>query len=156
MAKKGTRSVLVYNRPTYDLIATFDCHIFAFLNPPEFDEDPLVLMNGEILKVGDCIVSFDSKKTSAGFPGFRMKEGNAVIFAGTYPGEDNEKGRRLVCFDRINEDGLVPAIHDEYPRVCFGFTETPEMPGVFFFSTPAVAGRVVETTRVVRWKGGKK
>lgn len=136
--KRGMTKVLVYDRLEYELIATFNCWVFRFFRPPALKVDPVILADGRPMAVGARLTRAHGKKTSAGYSDFHLCDGNELRFAGTYTNLDGE----ILCFEFWQHGKRMGT-----PLEFHGFATMTPVSRDWVFSTPAVAGRIVETSR---------
>lgn len=136
MGKRGKVSVLVYQRFGYKLICYENCFIYEFSEPPKLDETPLTLGDGFVMCVGDGFTKIGGKFTSAGYRTIDLASGK-LIYAGRHNDLDGEAV--LFRYSEVKEQ-----------TVFYGGYTGLSAPLTLLFSTPALAGRVIETTRVVR------
>lgn len=134
--KRGHTKTLHYERIDYVLVSTFNCYVFQFRQPPELDTRPVFLTGGRLMKVGARLTRAHGKKTSAGFSDFHLIDGNEFRFAGTFNNLDGE----ILCFEywSAGERKNAPWY--------YGFATMAPVSRDWVFSTPAVAGRIVETS----------
>jgi hypothetical protein len=136
---------LVWPRLLYDLVATWDCHAFEYWEAPVIDRRPCRLGSGRMMNPGAMLKRAHGKRTSAGWSDFHLAEG-AFRFLGftpasPEPGREGEDPGELVLFDYVRRGRKVGP-----PLTFYGFHVVDEKEGVWAFCTPAVAGRLVETT----------
>jgi hypothetical protein len=130
-------TVIFYRRRGYRMIATQRCYILEFARSPRILKEPVQLNGGRQLAVGDKVVRIGSEKHSAGFSSIRMLPDHALEFIGQFKGG----GETFVLF----KDGQIPRFDG---RSVGYFAFIVMAGGDFFFSTPAVAGRRIDTRNV--------
>lgn len=132
-------AVAAYERDGYRLLATPHCYVFEFERPPiDIDAAKVLLGDGSVLHPGDCITTIGGKNTAAGFTTIKLSAGH-LIWAGFWNERRRPDTYALFRYSRIAD-----------PTVFFGGIVHSTMPLSIFHSTPAVAGRRIETTLVVR------
>ena len=136
MARKSY--VLTYDRPGYDLIATQNSYSYRLRAPLMIKEDRLVLADGSVMAPGDKFAAIGSDNTSAAFSSIVLKEGY-LTFIGLL--RDSLDGEEHCLFSYSSFPDLL---------LYFGGLVIDKDPLNLFFSTPGVAGRRIETTKIVR------
>lgn len=117
-------------------------------------DEPLCLESGEWLHVGDKIHAMCGDMTGAGRPEFHLKDGY-VQFAGVY--EPYNRTGPLVLFKAKTSAGELHPLHtsdvssesgvyDVYIGWCW-------YDGALMYSTPQIAGRIINTKYVAWWEG---
>jgi len=99
--KPRKTTAMFWDRPSYQLVGTYTCHVFAFRNIPELNPAPLRTQGPTIIRPGDLIHYASGRKTSAGFPGLHMLDGFSLRYAGTFQGEGDESDSRSTCSSRF-------------------------------------------------------
>ena len=149
MGKKGNKTVIVWERVHYDLVATGDCYLFSFRDKPELSTDPILLQDGSLMYPGDAITESRGRHTAAGFHHIIMDRGYAIRYTGSYnSGEQNEAGSKMLCFEQLKDGDLLPLTSPSMGHTFIGYLETFEHS--WLFCTPAIASRIVETSIVKR------
>lgn len=144
MAEKPRKTTAMFwDRPSYKLVGTESCHVFAFRNKPELDPTPLRTQGPTTIFPGDLIRYASGRKTSAGFPSLHMLDGFSLRYAGTFQGEGDESNSKLVCFEQTHNGAPVQADLAGFVKVYWGFILLPD--NSWHFVTPAWSSRVVET-----------
>lgn len=148
MSREGVRSVQVWDRTAYKLVATYDCYLFSFFTPPVLSPEPVMLQDGTYMHPGDQIIEAKGKFRSAGFHHIIMNDGYAIRYAGSYSGEAKEANSPMLCFEQYKDGQLLPI---DFPPGCKTYIGYLEMfNSSWLFCTPSIASRIVETSFVKR------
>ena len=139
-------NVSVHDEGAFDRIATDNCYIFGFRTAPHFNLTSIPLADGTAMAPGDCFIEFSGAKTSAGYPAVALVAGHLQ-----YIGLTSIADFKLLCFEYWKEGSLVCPNGGEYQSAYYGFIYLDKEH--WFFSTPALSGRVVQTEIVVRLPG---
>jgi len=135
------RRVPVYTEFAYDKFSVWECWFFGFHTKPRLSTTPVQLQDGRMLQVGEILVKLGGKRTSAGFVDLTFYKGSGFELAGTFKSLDGD----IVCFHQWQNGKRKKMTLDNYKAVYCGYAISEGMPGQWIFSTPAIAGRVVET-----------
>lgn len=141
-------------RQGYLLIAMPNMHLFAFDDPPKLEPYEAPLMDGTVLRQGDCISASGGRKTCSGFVSWWFDPGAGLVYRGACWGSGiREGGNRLLCFEHYRDGALKPVVFEGRLWCYWGWTELdPKVcgPGMWHFTSPECASRVVETLKVRR------
>lgn len=141
--KSRKTTALFWERPSYQLVGTDSCYVFAFRDIPELDTAPLRTQGPTIIHPGDLIRYASGRKTSAGFPNLHMIDGFALRYMGAVQGEGDESNSKLICFEQTHGGEPVITNLAGFTKVYWGFSLLPD--NSWHFVTPAWSSRVVET-----------
>lgn len=132
-----------YKGMVFDKVAFPQYYIFSFKSNPDFELSPVLLSDGSLMRPGDKFKSIGGHKTSAGFTNIDMIGDAFLIYLGAVSSLD---GRALCFATNEQPDGIK---HEDHPFYFFGWL-TLGCGQDWFHSTPAVSGRILETSRIVR------
>lgn len=117
------------------------CEFIGFREAPLIAPEEVKLANGQCIRPGDLILKMGGKRTSAGYFRLEMIEPHSLEFQGVFENE----GSKLLLFHKHDGEKIQPMTHDEYPFLFIAYHLLQDG-GKWMFCTPAIAGRLVETT----------
>ena len=142
---KKTAKTIRYSGFLYDRLAMWECFMFLFRKAPKLSAAPVELGDGSLMVPGDRFVEIGGKKTSAGFTRFKMLPGHALEYAGRF----SDLTGTALCFHQVTDGKRDERPVEGYASAFYGWMAT-SIDGCWVHGTPAVAGRVVETNKIVR------
>ena len=138
--------------PRVDVVGTPACYLFGFMRPPVLDPIPIETASRVTIQVGDRIKTVKGLKNSAGFFQLEMLDGKSLEYRGMYQVRQNVPDPpKLLCFSQCTD-----GVRDElswgdktiglltYHSLFFGW-QLFDNGASWFFTTPSVSGRIVET-----------
>lgn len=131
--------VTAWEYDDYTLLGTRECHVFKFRAPPILDLRPLTLGDGSPMLPGDRVTYFGGRYTSAGYSRLHLKEG-FLEYRGIHRGGPDPDGYAVLFHWSERDD----------PLLYYGGYLIEDAPLKLVYTTPAVSGRIIETTTVHR------
>ena len=144
MTQKGVKTIRMWNREGFTLIGTQDGYMLGFEVHPQLEPDRVTLRSGDKIKPGAKLKKIGGPLTSAGYRNIDMLPGCAIRYLGKYITSNRED--EFVCFEQLHDGHERPLCLPNFLWACFAFQVLPT--GDWMFTTPAVSGRVVQTTIV--------
>lgn len=139
--------VLVHEEEGFDRIATGNCYIFGFHEPVTYDATAIELADGSSMSPGERFTFIGGDNTSASHRRIDLVDGFLE-----YAGRVIISGFKLLCFNYYLGEGQLFVPDESYACSHYGFIQLDDS-SKWMFSTPGIASRLVETSKVKRYVG---